>query len=62
MDPSNGVLALAASFFGWDKNRPQTEVVIAGSPPWKLSGKLPSALITNLESMYLALPRMAVVS
>jgi hypothetical protein len=62
MDPSTEVLALAASSFGWDKNRPQTEVVIAGSAPWKLSGKLPSKLIGNLESMYLALPRMAVVS
>jgi len=61
-DSSNGFLALAASSFGWDKNRPQTEVVTAGSsPPWQLVGKLPSKLVSNLESVYLALPRLAVV-
>lgn len=35
---------------------------MGSSPPWKLVGALPSKLIANIESMYLALPRMAVVS
>jgi hypothetical protein len=60
MDEKDGVLAQLAVGLGWDQNRPQDED--AAEKKWQLKGALPSKLIADIESAYLALPRIAVVN